>query len=74
MTPLRLGVIGVGDVAQRDYLPEAYRLTGMAEIAVVCGRDPGRVRSVASEYGVLAWSTDYDELLSSDIDAVVNLA
>jgi predicted dehydrogenase len=73
MTPLRLGVIGVGDVAQRDYLPEAHRLTGTAEIAVVCGRDPGRVRSVASEYGVPAWSTDYEELLSSDIDAVVNL-
>jgi predicted dehydrogenase len=31
------------------------------------------VRRVAGEYGVPAWSTDYDELLSSDIDAVVNL-
>jgi predicted dehydrogenase len=73
MTPVRLGVVGVGDVAQRDYLPEAHRLVGMAEIAVVCGRDPRRVRRVASEYGVPAWSTDYDELLSSDIDAIVNL-
>jgi predicted dehydrogenase len=73
MTPVRLGVVGVGDVARRDYLPEAYRLAGTAEIAVVCGRDPGRLRRVASDYGVPAWSTDYDELLSGDIDAVVNL-
>ena len=34
MTPLRLAVIGVGDVAQRDYLPEAHRLAGTAEISV----------------------------------------
>jgi predicted dehydrogenase len=73
MTPVRLGIVGIGDVAQRDYLPEAHRLAGRAEISVLCGRDPGRVRRIASEYGVPAWSTDYDEMLSSDIDAVVNL-
>ena len=73
MTPLRLGVIGVGDVAQRDYLPEAHRLAGTAEISVLCGRDPGRVRRVAEQYGVPAWSTDYGDVLSMDINAVVNL-
>jgi predicted dehydrogenase len=73
MTPVRLAVVGVGDVARRDYLPEAYRLAGQAEIAVVVGRDPGPLRRVASEYGLPAWSTDYEEVLAGDIDAVVNL-
>jgi predicted dehydrogenase len=73
MTPVRLAVVGAGDVAQRDYLPEAHRLGGVAEISVLCGRDPGRVRAVADRFGIPAWSTDYDEVLAGEIDAVVNL-
>ena len=73
MTPVRLGVVGVGDVAQRDYLPEAHRLAGQAEISVLCGRNPERVRHAASQYGIPAWTTDYEEMLAGDIDAVVNL-
>jgi len=70
--PLRLAVIGVGDVAQRDYLPEAHRLAGIAELTVVCGRHPDRARSVAERYAS-RWSTDYQEAIDSDVDAVVNL-
>jgi predicted dehydrogenase len=73
MTPVRLGVVGAGDVAQRDYLPEAHRLAGRAEITVLCGRDPERVGRVADQFGVPAWTTDYEEMLASDVDAVVNL-
>lgn len=73
MTPIRLAFIGVGDVAERDYLPEWDRLAGRAEIAIVCGRTPDRVRRIADEYGVSSWSTDYRQVLTSEIDAVVNL-
>src|SRR5262249_10789154 len=70
---VRVAVIGVGDVAERDYLPEWHRLAGRAEIAIVCGRTPERVRRVAERYQVGRWSTDYREVVASDIDAVVNL-
>ena len=73
MSPLRLAVVGVGDVAQRDYLPEAHRLAGIAELAVVCSRDEHRARSVAEQYAVPRWTTDYREAIESDVDAVVNL-
>jgi predicted dehydrogenase len=73
MRPIRLALIGVGDVAERDYLPEWHRLAGQAEISVVCGRHPERARRVAEEYDVPRWSTDYLEVVESDIDAVVNL-
>jgi predicted dehydrogenase len=73
MSPIRLAFIGVGDVAERDYLPEWHRLAGLAEITVVCGRHPERVRRIAEEYHVPRWSTDYLEVVASDIDAVVNL-
>jgi predicted dehydrogenase len=73
MTPVRLGLIGVGDVAERDYLPEWHRLEGEAVISVVCGRNPERARRVAEQYGVARWSTNYLDVIHSEIDAVVNL-
>jgi predicted dehydrogenase len=69
----RLAVVGVGDVAQRDYLPEAHRLAGIAELAVVCGRHADRARSVAEQYGVPRWTANYREAIESEVDAVVNL-
>jgi len=72
-TPVRLGLIGVGDVAERDYLPEWDRLSGRAEIAIVCGRTPDRVRRIAAEHHVARWETDYRTVVASDLDAIVNL-
>jgi predicted dehydrogenase len=51
-----LAIVGVGDVAQRDYLPEFERVRGRAEIAVVCGRGVERVQDVAARFGVPRWS------------------
>jgi predicted dehydrogenase len=73
VSALRVALIGVGDVAERDYLPEWHRLAGRAEITVVCGRSPDRVRRIADEHRVDRWSTDYREAVAGDVDAVVNL-
>ena len=74
MTLLRLAVVGVGDVAQRDYLPEFKRLAGRAEITVVCGQGTERARAVAERYSVPRWSGDFrDVVAADDVDAVVNL-
>jgi predicted dehydrogenase len=59
MTALRLAIVGVGDVAQRDYLPEFHRLAGRAEIVAVCGVHADRAKDVAARFGVPRWSTDY---------------
>jgi len=75
MTELvKLALLGCGDVAQRDYLPEMHRLAGRAELVAVCGRTPERVRHVAEQYGVPAEYNDYRSLLAdSDAEAVINL-
>jgi predicted dehydrogenase len=73
MTPVRLGIIGVGDVAERDYLPEWHRLGGEAVITVVCGRNPERAERVAAQHEVDRWSTNYLDVVQSDVDAIVNL-
>ena len=71
---LRLAVVGVGDVAQRDYMPEAHRITDVAEIVVVCGRGEDRAREVAGHFGVARWAAGYRQAVAADdVDAVVNL-
>lgn len=74
MSKLKLALLGCGDVAQRDYLPELRRLDGRVEVVAVCGRTEQRARVVAAQYGVPSWYTDYRRMLAeTDADAVVNL-
>ena len=74
MGRVRLALVGCGDVAQRDYLPELRRLRDRAELVAVCGRTEERTRSVAEKYDVPSWYTDYERMLTeTDADAVVNL-
>lgn len=74
MEKIKLAFLGVGDVAQRDYLPEFDRLAGRAEIVAACGRTEERVRAVAERYGISAWYTDYERMLAeTEAEAVINL-
>jgi predicted dehydrogenase len=71
---VRLAVIGVGDVAQRDYLPELPRLEGRAEAVVVCASSVDRAHDVAKRFGIPRWTTSYVEAIcADDVDAVLNL-
>ncbi len=70
---VKLMLIGPGDVALRDYLPEFARIADRARIVDVVGRSPDRAREVAARYGA-RWSTDLARSLrESDADAVLNL-
>jgi predicted dehydrogenase len=71
---LRLGVVGVGDVAQRDYLPELDRLGGRVELVAVAARTEERARTAAERFGAGRWTTSWRELVEADdVDAIVNL-
>src|SRR5215218_8876543 len=71
---VKLALLGCGDVAQRDYLPEMHRMVGRAELVAVCGRTPQRVRQVAEQYDIPAQYDDYRSMLAeSDAEAVINL-
>ncbi len=71
---VKLALIGCGDVAQRDYLPEMHRLADRAEFVAVCGRARERARDVAARYEIPACYDDLDRMLAeSDADAVINL-
>jgi predicted dehydrogenase len=71
---LRLAIVGVGDVAQRDYLPELGRLADRVEVTVACSRGAERARDVAERFAIPRWTTSYPEAVSAeDVDAVLNL-
>jgi predicted dehydrogenase len=71
---LRLAIVGVGDVAQRDYLPELGRLTERVEVVVACSRGAERARDVARRFEIPRWTTSYHEAVSADdVDGVLNL-
>ena len=74
MGRVRMAVLGCGDVAQRDYLPELGRLQDRAELVAICGRTEERTRTVAEKYDVPSWYTDYERMLAEvDADVLVNL-
>lgn len=64
MEKLKLALLGVGDVARRDYLPEMHRLAARVELVAACGRTPLRVEAVADQYGIPARYTDYVRMLA----------
>lgn len=71
---IKLALLGCGDVAHRDYLPEFHRISGEAEIVAVCGRGEVRAKLTAQRYGIPHVYTNYRRMLAeTDADAVVNL-
>ena len=74
MKKVKLALLGCGDVAQRDYLPEFHRLADRAEIVAACGRTETRVRAVSEQYQIADWYTDYKQMLAeTDAEAVISL-
>lgn len=73
MTPLRLGIIGVGHIARTAHLPALAPLVaaGEARIQALCDPDPEALRQIAAEYGVPATYTDHHEMLDrEELDAL----
>jgi predicted dehydrogenase len=71
MAPIKLAVIGCGEIAQIMHLPYLAELPDF-EIAAVSDLSPSVAQAVANQYNVGKWSTDYAEVLD-DVDAVAVL-
>ena len=70
--PLRLAVIGVGDVAYRDYLPHVDRIADLARVEMVIARDRVRVETAARDFAVPLARTDWRDALGPEVDAVLS--
>lgn len=68
---LRIGVIGVGAIAQVAQLPMLARLRG-AQLVALCDNDGPKARALADRFGIADSFTDIEDLLEFDrLDAVV---
>lgn len=74
MSKIKLALLGCGDVAQRDYLPEFHRVADRAELVAVCTRSTTRMQEAMHRYAIPHGYTDYRRMLAeSEADAVINL-
>lgn len=65
--PLRVGVVGLGDIARKAYLPV---LTARADVELsLMTRDPGRLADLARQYGIARRTTRFEDLLDGTLDA-----
>lgn len=72
MKPIRVGVVGLGMVAQIMHLPHLHEMDEF-EISAVCDVSRGLVDRIGGHYGVSGRFLDYREMLKADIDAVMVL-
>ena len=71
MTRIRIGVIGCGAIAQVQHLPFLTELAEEFEVTIVCDLSPSAARYAAELFHVPRQTTDYREVLESDVDAVL---
>ena len=60
---LRVGVVGCGQIAQIAHIPYIMELPNL-ELAAVCDISPKAVESVARQYGISQYFTDYHDLVN----------
>ncbi len=71
MTPIRMGVVGCGAIAQVHHLPNLLELQDEFEVTAVCDVSAGAAAYVAKRFHVPHHFTDYRDLLAADVDAVL---
>lgn len=74
MAKVKVGVVGCGDIANRNYLPGIVALKEKAELVAVCDIIPERAQRAKERFGAQEAYTDFDKMLArADIEGVVNL-
>jgi predicted dehydrogenase len=68
--PVRIAVLGAGNIAQVVHLPILSRMRGV-QVAAVADRDAHTARTIAQRFEIPTVGTSFEEVLTDDIDAVV---
>lgn len=66
---MKIAMIGLGDIAQKAYLPVLAQLPDVE--LVLCTRNPKILGTLATRYRVRATCTDYRDVLQHGVDAVM---
>jgi predicted dehydrogenase len=68
--PVRLGIVGVGAWARSNHLPAVQAHAG-AQVVAACDLDQAALAAAERDFGVPMVTTDLDELLAQDLDALI---
>jgi predicted dehydrogenase len=71
--PVRVGIVGAGLIAQVMHLHYLSELSGLFEPAAICDLDEASARACADRYGIPVACTDWHDLVSQPLDAVMIL-
>ncbi|HJP32455.1 MAG: Gfo/Idh/MocA family oxidoreductase [Candidatus Latescibacteria bacterium] len=71
MSPVKLGLVGCGGIAQIQHLPSLMSLQEEFEVVAVCDLSAKLAKHVAGEFHVPLAVTDVRDLLAADVDAVL---
>jgi predicted dehydrogenase len=71
MSLIRIGVIGCGAIAQVHHLPNLKSLRELFDVTFVCDKSPGLAAYAVQAFHVPNHTTDYREVLASNVDAVL---
>jgi predicted dehydrogenase len=71
MSRIKIGIVGCGAIAQVQHMPNLHDLQGRFEVTWVCDVSTGAAQYVANKYKVPNHTTDYNELLDGDVEAVL---
>jgi len=71
MSPIRMGVIGCGAIAQVHHMPNLAELQDEFRITCVCDVSEKAAQYVANRFRVPNYVADYRALLESDVEAVL---
>ncbi|EKO3983537.1 Gfo/Idh/MocA family oxidoreductase [Vibrio fluvialis] len=66
---MKIGIIGLGDIAQKAYLPVITQLPGVE--LIFCTRNADTLSSLASQYRIADTCSDYRDVLNFNPDAVM---
>lgn len=64
---MKIGIIGIGDIAKKAYLPIISRYKELD--IVLCSRNDNNLKEVISSYRGMSYVTSIDDLIGSDIEA-----
>lgn len=72
MEKIRLGIVGLGGIAQIIHLPILSKMSGV-EITAVCDNDARKCKRIASKYGIKKSFTDVTDMIDGcpDLHAVI---
>jgi len=69
MEKARVGVVGLGSIAQTIHLPILAKLPDV-EIVAICDVDKAKTQFVASKFGIRRFYTDYEEMLKQEEEII----